>query len=161
MGTFWKCNSEAELSPNRGSCDNLRTVSLPGLSVVAAANVMTFITSDLRFSRCLERLDRGNRDNCLRSVICFLSRAPATTARYQCKRLAIRGLSKPDESATKGNIQPFKPLRFQEKLETQALFAFSRTAATTRTPQTKDSRYPVFIRGHRGCYQNNYTSAHK
>jgi hypothetical protein len=100
-------------------------------------------------------LNCADHNNCLRSVIWFLSHAPVAIAQHQCKILSIRALSILAQPITKGNIQPCKPLRFQEKLEIQALFAFSRTAATTRTPQTKDTRYPVFIRGNRGCYQNN------
>jgi len=100
-------------------------------------------------------LNCADRNNCLRSVIWFLSQAPRAIAQHRCKILSIRALSILARPITKGNIQPCKPLCFQEKLETQPLFAFSRTAATTRTPQTKESRYPVFIRGNHGCYQNN------
>ncbi len=112
-------------------------------------------TVNLRGSQPVNPLNCGDRDNCLRPVIWFLSRGAAPTVRPQCKILSFRDLLKSAQPVTKGNIQPCRPLRFQEKLETQALFAFSRTAATTRTPQTKDTRYPVFIRGNRGCYQNN------
>ena len=112
-------------------------------------------TLKFRGSQPLNPLNRGDRDNWFRSVIPFSSCAEKVTSRYVCKALSLQVLSQLHESCTKGNIQPCKPLRFQEKLETQALFAFSRTAATTRTPQTKDTRYPVFIRGNRGCYQNN------
>jgi hypothetical protein len=112
-------------------------------------------TPNFRGSQPLNPFNRGDRDNCFRSVIRFSSRAEKATSRYVCKVLSLQVLSKLHESCTKGNIQPCKSLRFQEKLEIRAVFAFSRTAATTRTPQTKDSRYPVFIRGNRGCYQNN------
>jgi hypothetical protein len=122
-----------------------------GQAVARSANW----TLNLRGSRPVNPLNCGDRNNCFRPVIRFSSRAEKAISRYVCKVLSFQVLSKLHESCTKGNIQPCKPLCFQEELETQPLFAFSRTAATTRTPQTKDSRYPVFIRGNHGCYQNN------
>ena len=112
-------------------------------------------TVNFRGSQPLNPLDRGNRNNCFRPVIHFSSRAEKTTSHYERKVLSLRALSRLHESCTKGNIQPFKPFTFQEKLEKQAVFAISRTPATEKTGQTKDIRYPVFIRNRRPSYQNN------
>ena len=102
------------------------------------------------------RLSNGrNRRNCLRPVIRFLSNGATLTAQHRRKILCFWALSKAARSRTKGNIQPFKPFAFQEKIEKQALFATSRTAATEETGQTKSIRYPVLIRNRRPCYQNN------
>lgn len=108
-----------------------------------------------RDSQPLSAVHRDNRNNCLRPVIWFLSRGATPKVRPQWKILSFRDLLKSAQPVTKGNIAPFKPLTFQENLEKQALFAISHTAATEKTGQTKNIRYPVFIRNRRPCYQNN------
>ena len=110
---------------------------------------------DFRDSQPLSGLHRDNRNNCLRPVICFLSRGSAPKVRPQWKILSFRDLLKSAQPITKGNIAPFNPPVSQEKLGTRALFASGQTAATTETGQTKDIRYPVFIHDRRTCYQNN------
>ena len=102
----------------------------------------------------LNHCTRRNRNNCSSFVIRFLSRpnAAATKTRKDPSFSAFSAGRRPE---TKGNIAPFKPFTFQENLEKQAVFAISRTATTEKTGQTKDIRYPVFIRNRRLCYQNN------
>ncbi|MGO8928469.1 MAG: hypothetical protein ACLQU3_16495 [Limisphaerales bacterium] len=102
----------------------------------------------------LNHCNRRNRDNCSSSVIRFLSR-PNAAATKTHKNPSFSTFTAARRPETKGNIAPFKPFTFQEKLETQAVFAISRSAATEKTGQTKDIRYPVFIRNRRPCYQNN------
>jgi hypothetical protein len=102
----------------------------------------------------LNHCNRRNRDNCSSSVIRFLSR-PNAAATKTHKNPSFSTFTAARRPETKGNIAPFKPFTFQENLEKQAVFIISRTVATEKTGQTKDIRYPVFIRNRRLCYQNN------